>query len=989
MTTNERTRKTIAVFLDFMGLLGSGYESQLRVGFEAACRRLDMNLILVFGRTFDDTSPVDAAHCQVFELFTPAGVDGVILTPGLAGHAGRRRLTAWIEHHSVLPLCCAGFALPGIPSVVLDDRTGFEALIDHLILAHGCRTPAFLGGAPNSPDAELRLAVYRDALNRHGLAFDPRRVANGGFVRHLGERAMLEVLDRGGAPDSVVAANDEMALGAIEALRRRGLRVPRDMPVTGFDDVQMARLNSPPLTTVRQPIERIAETAVDLIAMQLAGKPAPPIVDVATECVIRQSCGCHRPIVAPSRRLVPGSPGEATEFLQAHREHITNGLARILETTFAEPRTTARRLISALQDQLLGREESFEAALDDLLEEVRLDNESHLTVQGAIGQLRDELCDFATPELVALWDTARHRIALANTHSQARQRYVVSEDYERWMGVGEQLAATFDHASLRERLVAALDSVAMRSYLLALFAPESPAELEPYLGTLDGQPIELPPTRYPAELLFPPGFPLRSERRTWVVYPLAFEAQKLGIAFFEHDRSHGYQLLGHQISTALKNARLHQEIMEKTLLHERSVQERLATTKRLQSLSVLAGGVAHDLNNALGPLVALPDVILAELRGLARAEPEAIHNLVGDIENIRSASLRAAQTIKDLLTLGRQGRTSKEPLDLNRVVRMTLTDESLRSAVETGASMRFTLELSRDPLIVLGSEAHLTRALTNLCRNAAEAMQGHGTITVRTALVRIDTSIAGYETIEPGAYVELTVADTGPGIPQGDLGRVFEPFFSKKKVGENSGSGLGLAIVHGVMKEHDGYVDVHSVLNRGTTFALYFPHLSGSPEVRAMSSLPPRGDARILVVDDEPIQLRTARRVLVHLGHDVETMTSGKQAQEYFVRAAATLRSDAVAPAAWRSPFDLIILDLILNEGEDGLRLLEEIRQLFPDQRVIIASGHAPTERAELAVARGVPWLAKPYTADALARAIRAVLTEKGSRSGESPPAGG
>jgi CheY-like chemotaxis protein len=141
-----------------------------------------------------------------------------------------------------------------------------------------------------------------------------------------------------------------------------------------------------------------------------------------------------------------------------------------------------------------------------------------------------------------------------------------------------------------------------------------------------------------------------------------------------------------------------------------------------------------------------------------------------------------------------------------------------------------------------------------------------------------------------------------------------------------------------------------------------------------LSSAPPSGQARILVVDDEPVQLRTARRVLVHLGYEVDTQESGQQAYALFVEAARALRSSETCAPVWRSPYDLVILDMVLGQGEDGLEVFERIRQLFPDQRGILSSGHAPTERAELAVAREVLWLTKPYTADALGRVIRAAL---------------
>jgi len=402
--------------------------------------------------------------------------------------------------------------------------------------------------------------------------------------------------------------------------------------------------------------------------------------------------------------------------------------------------------------------------------------------------------------------------------------------------------------------------------------------------------------------------------------------------------------------------------VKKTMLHERSVQERLATSKRIESLSMLAGGVAHDLNNALGPMVALPDVILSELTELG-VTPNRAEDVYADVESIRLAALRATQTIKDLLTLGRQGKTRKESFDINKAI----LGCSFGGPDSERRGVTVALTLAPGSLAIRGSESHVVRAITNLVRNAIEAITGTGGVAVKTFATRVIEPIAGYETVEPGEYVVVKVSDNGEGIPSHELGRVFEPFFSTKRMREQSGTGLGLAIVHGVVKEHDGFIDVTSTPGAGTTFTLYFPRTT-EPLARAEPEPSPRGSARILFVDDERIQLRTGARVLTHLGYTVDTLESGRKARELFVEAAVH---------STESPYDLVILDMLLNEDEDGLHVFEHIQRLFPTQKAIIASGHAPNQRAEHAVAKGVSWLVKPYTRHALASAIEATLHRK------------
>ena len=534
----------------------------------------------------------------------------------------------------------------------------------------------------------------------------------------------------------------------------------------------------------------------------------------------------------------------------------------------------------------------------------------------------------------------------------------------------------FDLSSLEETLIRGLPAAGIHTAFLSCALDAEATELVPVVGLVDGQAIKSPEKSFPAFRLLPPSALELELRRTLLVFPMAFETQLLGVAAFDYvDGVRSYAVFRNEITSVLKNIRLHQELVQKTTLHERSVQERLSTTKRMEALSVLAGGVAHDLNNVLGPLVALPDLILEDLNNL-KADETPLGDLRTDIEVIKAASLRASQTIKDLLTLGRQGKTVMDTLDLNRVVNSCLAERSLRSANDKSRHVNIVVDYFAGPLAVRGSESQLARAVGNLVRNAIEAIDptnpanGSGEIVVKTQRVDLTQPLGHYELIPAGHYVVLTVADNGCGIEALELGRVFEPFFTKKRAGESSGSGLGLAIVHGVVKEHDGFIDVSSIPGEGTTFSLYFPVLSSGQVGRALLPLAARRQAKILVVDDESIQLQTCRRVLVHLGFDVDTMQSGLRACEMFSQAAQT---------TGKSPYDLIIMDMVLGEMLDGLQVFELIQQLFPSQKAIVASGHAPSERAELAVSKGLLWLAKPYTIEALTRAVERVLDSRGN----------
>jgi DNA-binding LacI/PurR family transcriptional regulator/signal transduction histidine kinase/ActR/RegA family two-component response regulator len=961
-SSSKPRRRTVAALLDYLQFFGAGYEADLRRALDETCQALDLNLLMFFGRKLGEAQPGSAAHNEIFDLVDREAVDGVVIASTLLsgphdGEVVERFLSA---RYLELPRVSLGLAIPGVPSVLIDNQSGMQAIVDHMIESHGVRRIAFIAGMPGHPEAEERFQVYRDALARHGIAFEPKLVESGYFVKRSGRNAMQTILDRTQAPDAVIAANDVMAMGAIEALRNNGHRVPREIPVTGFDDLSIARLANPPLTTVVQPFVQVAETALKLLLEQMDGHAVPAVTRLPTAMVLRQSCGCG---VRLSSEQVSSVTTATTDFA-ARRPAVAKGLVACLGSSRdPEAASSAEALLDALTAELAGETQSFARAVELLLESCGDDNERFRGLQSAVTWLRGELRGLETPALADAWFDALNLIALANTTAQMQHRLLIDDNYLRLLSAGEAFSVAFDAASLQRVLVRGLPAAGLRTAFIARCMAGTFQELTPFVNLWEGNPLEIAHQVYPGKRLFPSKEQLGAERRSFLVFPLTFETQKLGVALFEYQKeSAGQHVLRDQISAALKSIELHETVLHQTTLQERSVQERIATSKRMQSLSVLAGGVAHDLNNALGPLVGLPDIILRELSA-DQSLTAAAREVSSDLESIKAAAMRASQTIKDLLTLGRQGHVNKEPIALNRLLSSCL-EEELRMHARSNPSTRVELELCATELVVRASEAHLARAMMNLVHNALEAIQGEGRVTVRTSALRLTQATSGYEQIEPGDYAVITVTDDGAGIPPGQLGRIFEPFFSNKRVGERSGTGLGLAIVHGVVKEHDGFVDVQSKLGVGTAFSLYFPRAPEPARASERPALAHGGRARVLLVDDDPVQLRTGTRILTHIGYAVESLNRGSSAREVF----------RLARAKGESPYDLVILDMSLNEAQDGLEVFEQIKALFPEQRAIVASGHALSERVERAMKQGLAWLPKPYTADALARAVQEAL---------------
>ena len=958
-------RLTIAVLLDSPNAFGGGYEAQLRDALDRKCCELGYDLLLIYGAALEGPRPGDTADNAIFRLLNPDICDGVIVASALlAAYCEPEQVARLAERYRPTPLCSIGIAFPGIPSVILDNRTGMVAAVEHLIRDHGRRRPVFLGGPPKNPEAQARFEAYRDTLARYGLALDPTLVGCGNFRPALGRAAMEELLARGVELDAVVAANDEMAVGAIEALRKAGRRVPQDIPVVGFDDLLLARQGNPPLTTVAQPYVLMVNLAIQNIVDQVEGRAVPACTEVPSRFVCRQSCGCGYQRPRPGGDLpLATATGSARRNPEPLAE-LGPTLAAILRGGAHDGVSAASRLLEGLTAEIAGEKDAFQGAVAGLLANIGGNIEQYWALQAAMTCLRDALGGSCGARIDRVLYDGLIQTALSHTTMQMQHRLALDDNYQRLLTVAEHASVALDRSSLKAALLEDLPAAGVRTAFLSCTSDGGSTELEATVCLRDGVAVEPAAPRFPSSQLLPPGVLLPERRYTLLVMPLAFESQLLGVVAFDYaDGINAYAAFRNEITAVLKSIRLHQELVQETMLHERSIQERLAATKRMEALSVLAGGVAHDLNNALGPLVTLPEVILDELGKLPVAE-DAIRELRADVESIKHASLRAAQTIKDLLTLGRQGRTVKESLDLNLVVKSCLADSSLRFASEGHLHVNMVVDFATEPLTVRGSESQLARAVGNLVRNAVEAVGGKGEVVLHTGRQHLTAPAGSFETVPPGYYAVLSVADDGCGMAAYELGHVFEPFFTTKRAGERSGSGLGLAIVHGVVKEHGGFIDVASLPDTGTTFTLYLPLVEAEQARREEIAAAPHGNARILIVDDDPMQLRTCRRVLIRLGYQVEIIQSGLRAYELFNRAAT----------AGTSPFDLIIMDVVLGEMLDGLQVFELVQRLFPAQKAILVSGHAPNERAEVAVKKGLTWLAKPYSIDSLARIVERVL---------------
>ncbi len=378
----------------------------------------------------------------------------------------------------------------------------------------------------------------------------------------------------------------------------------------------------------------------------------------------------------------------------------------------------------------------------------------------------------------------------------------------------------------------------------------------------------------------------------------------------------------------------------------------LLQAQKMEVIGNLAAGIAHDLNNILSGLVSYPDLLLLEI-----PKDDPLHN---KISIIQKSGQRAAAIVQDLLCMARRNITIAGISNINAIIGEYLESPEYRQLQTLHPNITLAVDLDENLVNINGSTVHLSKVIMNLIHNAMEAMPDGGAVALATKNITLDSGLNGFEHIPAGEYVRLSVTDNGIGIPQSDLQKIFEPFFTRKMTNK-SGTGLGMTIIWATVKDHHGYLDIASREGQGTTVNIFLPVAPGS------TSLPEQpvvleeyfGSATILVIDDVAEQLHIATTMLKRLGYTVHAAESGEKA----------------ITMVENQNFDLIMCDMIMPGGMDGLETYKKIQEICPRQKAIITSGYSKSERVEEMLKLGAEsFVQKPFTMEGIAVAVKAAL---------------
>jgi PAS domain S-box-containing protein len=372
--------------------------------------------------------------------------------------------------------------------------------------------------------------------------------------------------------------------------------------------------------------------------------------------------------------------------------------------------------------------------------------------------------------------------------------------------------------------------------------------------------------------------------------------------------------------------------------------------QKMESVGTLAGGIAHDFNNILSAIIGYGHVALMKM---AQDDPQRLN-----IESMLEAADRAAHLTKDLLLFSRKRVGERKPVDLNEVVGKV--DKFLKRII--GEDIECETVRHGTPIPVHADSQQIEQVLMNLATNARDAMPRGGTFTVRTEQVHLNESFtAAHGFGKPGAYGTITVSDTGKGMDEETRKRLFEPFFTTKEVGK--GTGLGLAVVYGIIKQHDGFINVYSEPGTGTTFRIYLPIIASAGREGAKAhreEAPGRGTETILLAEDDKSVRNIVNVCLAEFGYTVIEAVDGEDAVRKF-----TENMDHI---------HLLLFDLIMPKM-NGKEAYDEVRKIKPGVKIIFASGYAPDILQQKAsLENGASLIFKPFSPFELARKVRSAL---------------
>ena len=924
-------------------------------------RRHDVDAICFDGGVLSADDELSRKSNTLYDLVSAQSVDGLLVWSScLDWLVQPGAMQAFCDRFRPLPLVSIGRTLAGFSSVLVDNYQGMREAVLHLVVAHGYRRIAFLRGPTGTYEEVLRYQAYTDVLAERGIPLDPELIStHTGWERADGAAMVRLLLDeRGLQPgrdfQALLSVSDDMTCGAMEALMARGVRIPDDVAVVGFNDDQEGRAIVPSLTTVRQPVENVGACATERLVAYIRGEQAVEQIVLPLTVVIRRSCGCLSPAVtdaATPGAAAPRQAGLAHQRVDLHQ--ALSGIGEDLDAAWiagigeAFCGDLAR---GCCDDPAQARQSMFLSTLDEALRSSLAAGVDAAAWQSAVSALRRWILQqpCAADRLQAaedLFQQARVLIAEAAVQAERYRRFQVERDARHLSEASQSMATAADLRSVLAMMVQELPRAGVTSCYLSLYSdPAAPAGWARLMlaFTAAGR-IALPEEgiRFPATDLLPPAFWSENGMPPLLALPLCFREHAFGFVLLELTEGAlaGSETLRNQISSAIEGALLREDLGRAWRQAEEA--------NRLKSRFLAT--VSHELRTPLSLIVGTTEMLQREGTAGA-AHPESYRK---DLNRIHTSAQHLSRLIGDVLDLASSQvgelRLACEPLHLEALLhKVAPLGEML--ALEKG--IVWAAEIPDGLPLIWGDRTRLQQVILNLVHNAVK-FTDHGFITLWAERGR--------------RRVLVAVSDTGMGIPSAEQELIFDEFRQTERSAQRGygGMGLGLAISKRLVEMHGGQIGILSSGADGTGSTFYFTLPVFEPVEKATSPRSGRAGAVLLLAE----QAASGARLHEHLarrGYEVEVLVVGSEPDWL---------SQVLA-----APPGAIVLDME-PAAERGWELMQALK-LNPDTCDIPVVFYALADQGSMGNLLVLDYLTKPVSEQDLAQALdRSVLAPNGKRT--------
>lgn len=570
------------------------------------------NLVILAGKSLRSPIGDESSHNAIYGLADAPVIDGLIVTSAsIANYIGQDELQKFLKGFRPVPTVSLSYAMEGVPSLIVDNVFGMRQTVEHLLDEHGCKRIAFVRGPETNPEAQERYSAFREAMGRHEAPIDPELIVQGDFRIQSGAEAVRVLLDERVVKfDAVVCANDDMAQGVLNELQVRGVRVPEDVAVTGFDDIEDIKNLSVPITTVHQPLYEQGRKATELLTAMIGGELVPNLTILPTRLVVRHSCGCMNSKVPV---VLPRTPGKGKDFETVIREKRKDAILEALDTLFL-PDTEKKQflliidsLIDALVDDIRsgGKGDIFIKNLNNVLS-IDLVYESLLpSLQRTLFAIRSSLLNgIEDPGVLYTADSLFLNAQLVVSDLiHKRESQFIQRAYGLFWDLREivqSINTSFESETLLRVIREELPRVGIRSCYISFYQIGSdpvrfgnamlPKQSRLMVGFDENGEVTLDDGDriYPTETILPEKLDVFRNRSSLIVLPLFSNERQFGFIVFRRSPSEAilYETLRKQISTAIMGAELFRERSETEIKLKTALQDLEGTNHELMSLSI-------------------------------------------------------------------------------------------------------------------------------------------------------------------------------------------------------------------------------------------------------------------------------------------------------------------------------------------------------------------------------------------------------------------